>query len=96
LSVDCSSELRSWTARSRRGWARCSRAQARRLSCLGGAPGEEEEDRREKVALGSPSTTNLSGDAYRRADLRRGNLSSLAARFEERKGEEREEDAGSL
>jgi hypothetical protein len=38
----------------------------------GGAPGEEEEDRREKEALGSPSTTNSSGDACRRADLRRG------------------------
>jgi hypothetical protein len=38
----------------------------------GGAPGEEEEDRREKEVLGSPSTTNSSGDACRRADLRRG------------------------
>jgi hypothetical protein len=96
LSADCSSELRSRTTRSRRGRARCPRAQTRRLSCLGGAPGEEEEDRRAQEALGSPSTTNSSGDACRRADLRRGNLSSLAARFEERKGEEREEDAGYL
>jgi hypothetical protein len=59
-------------------------------------PGEEEEDRREKDVLGSPSTMNSSGDACRRADLRRGNLSSLVARFEERKGEEREEDTRSL
>jgi hypothetical protein len=37
LSDDCSSEFRSRTARSRRGRARCSGAQARRLSGLGGS-----------------------------------------------------------
>jgi hypothetical protein len=37
LIWNSSPELRSRTARSWRGWAHCPRAQARRLSCLGGS-----------------------------------------------------------
>jgi hypothetical protein len=57
----------------------------------GGAPGGEEEDRREKEALGSPSMTNLSGDACRRADLRRGN-SAISLRLERKNEKERREE----
>jgi hypothetical protein len=49
----------------RRSYARNPRGKSQ-----GGAPGGEEEDRREKEALGSPSTTNSSRDACRYAGLR--------------------------
>jgi hypothetical protein len=57
----------------------------------GGVRGGEEEDRREKEALGSPLMTNSFGDACRRADLRRGN-SAILLRLERKNEKERREE----
>jgi hypothetical protein len=56
----------------------------------GGAPVGEEEDMREKEALGSPSMMNSSGDDCRHVDLRRGN-SAISLHLERKNQKERRE-----
>jgi hypothetical protein len=66
LLWNSSPELRSRTARSRRGRARCPRVQARSLSCLGGVHSQgkpSSDDRRARGGVVLPGASEFSGDS---------------------------------